>query len=273
MYSFEAPADVAIADTLVAKSPQADYSSNQEGPVLGNTDTSLIDIEPFYGELKFLTGRIKYSDHPEYFVKVADEYCTQAMYMHKEAYEAFKKMHAAAKKDGVQLTILSGARNYESQKGIWERKWGERKAKDDLSKAKSILEYSSMPMSSRHHWGTDIDLNSLNNDYFSSGKGKKEYEWLVANGPKFKFCQVYTENDNDKLCGAGAADKKVSREGYRLEKWHWSYMPVSSKLFENYNKLVNNENIKGFMGSELAAKLKIKEHFVGGISDSCKCVE
>lgn len=234
-------------------------------------DTVSAKVEPFYGEIRFLTGKIKYSDHPEYFVKVAEEHCTQPMYMHNQAYSAFKEMWAAAKKDGIALKILSGARNYESQKGIWERKWQSREAKDDLSKAKNILEYSSMPMSSRHHWGTDIDLNSLDNDYFSSGKGKKEYEWLVKNAPKFKFCQVYTENENDKLCGPEESKRK--REGYRLEKWHWSYMPVSSKLFENYNKLVENESIKGFKGSELAGKLKIKEHFVGGISDTCKCVE
>lgn len=238
-----------------------------------NTDTITEKTEPFYGEVRFLTGKVKYSEHPEYFVKVADEYCTQPMYMQREAYQAFKEMHAAAKKDGIHLKILSGARNYESQKGIWERKWDSRQAPDDLSKAKNILEYSSMPMSSRHHWGTDIDLNSLDNDYFASGKGKKEYDWLVQNAPKFKFCQVYTENENDKVCDPSRSEGARKRAGYRLEKWHWSYMPVSSKLFENYVLLVDNENIRGFKGSELASKLKIKEHFVGGISDSCKCVE
>ena len=32
-------------------------------------------------------------------------------------------MHAAAKKDGINLQIVSGTRNFEEQKGIWERKW------------------------------------------------------------------------------------------------------------------------------------------------------
>jgi LAS superfamily LD-carboxypeptidase LdcB len=264
----------AVSDSKdLVEDPNMKGELTDDNPKVNKKDSTKVDLEPFFGEIKFLTGNIDYSAHPEYFVKVAAEYCSQAMYMHKDAYEAFKKMHAAAKKDGISLTILSGARNFESQKRIWEGKWTSRKATDDLAKAKNILEYSSMPMSSRHHWGTDIDLNSLNNDYFKTGKGKKEYDWLVKNAPSFKFCQVYTENDNDKLCDSEVAGDKRKREGYRLEKWHWSYMPVSSKLFENYNKLVENESIKGFKGSELAGKLKIKEHFVGGISDTCKCVE
>lgn len=229
--------------------------------------------DDFYGNPEVLTGRIRYADHPTHFKKVDDKFCTQPMYMQVDAYEAFKQMHAAARLEGVELTIISAARNFESQKGIWERKWEANAGKDSLSRAKKILEFSSMPMSSRHHWGTDIDLNSLDNDYFKSGKGKKEYEWLVKNGHKFKFCQVYTENENDKLCEGHAKDKQVRREGYRLEKWHWSYMPVSSQLFENYNKLINPSMIKGFKGSALASKLKIKEHFVGGIADTCKCVQ
>ncbi|MFZ9942115.1 MAG: M15 family metallopeptidase [Bacteroidia bacterium] len=256
------------ADSVVAP---IDDSEKSEKTISKPTE---FEVEnPFYKDPDVLTGRIRYAEHPEYFVKVDAQYCTQAMYMHTEAYQAFKKMHAAAKKDGVQLTIISAARNFESQKGIWERKWEANAGKDSVSRAKQILQYSSMPMSSRHHWGTDIDLNSLDNDYFKSGKGKKEYEWLVQNGPKFKFCQVYTENENDKMCVDNDTGNKVRREGYRLEKWHWSYMPVSSKLFENYNALVNHSMIKGFKGSELASRLKIKEHFVGGIADTCKCVQ
>ena len=208
--------------------------------------------DAFYNDPAVLTGRIRYADHPKYFVKVDAQYCSQPMYMHVEAYKAFKEMHDAAKKDGVSLNIISAARNFESQKGIWERKWEANSGKDSLGRAKMILQYSSMPMSSRHHWGTDIDLNSLDNDYFKTGKGKKEYEWLVQNGSRFKFCQVYTENDNDKLCAGKSSEGSVKREGYRLEKWHWSYMPVSSRLFENYNKLVNHSMIKGFKGSVLS---------------------
>ena len=38
-----------------------------------------------------------------------------------------------------------------------------------------------MPSTSRHHWGTDLDLNNLNNSYFTSGKGKKIYKGSEKN--------------------------------------------------------------------------------------------
>lgn len=112
-------------------------------------------------------------------------------------------MHAAALKDSVQLVIISATRNFEAQKGIWEAKWtGERLVNDaDISKtipdprqrALKILEYSSMPGSSRHHWGTDIDLNDLSDAHFQTGKGKKVYDWLRTHAQKFGFCQPYSK--------------------------------------------------------------------------------
>ncbi|MFM9004881.1 MAG: D-alanyl-D-alanine carboxypeptidase family protein [Flavobacteriales bacterium] len=42
------------------------------------------------------------------------------------------------------------------------------------------MKFSSMPGTSRHHWGTDIDLNSVEPSYFLSGKGLLIYQWLSA---------------------------------------------------------------------------------------------
>ncbi len=49
-----------------------------------------------------------------------------------------------------------------------------------------------MPQASRHHWGTDVDINSVEPEYFESGQGLKEYTWLQENAWKFGFCQPYT---------------------------------------------------------------------------------
>ena len=38
-------------------------------------------------------------------------------------YVKFKEMHTAAKKDGINFLIVSGTRNFDEQKSIWERKW------------------------------------------------------------------------------------------------------------------------------------------------------
>ncbi|CAA6807981.1 MAG: Peptidase M15, partial [uncultured Thiotrichaceae bacterium] len=121
--------------------------------------------------IAFLMGKAGVEDR---FATIASRYASRkGMKLDPKAYEAFKQMHAAAQKDGIKLVIKSATRNFNYQKGIWERKWtGARKVDgqnlsrsmpDHTRRALKILENSSMPGSSRHHWGTDIDLNSFNN--------------------------------------------------------------------------------------------------------------
>lgn len=207
-----------------------------------------------------LTGKVNFSKDTR-FVKVPSNYCQngKVIYTRKATCEAFLKMAKKAKQDGISLRIISGCRSFNHQKGIWERKWVSSKfqAPNATEKAKKILKYSSMPMTSRHHWGTDIDLNSLNNSYFEKGQGKKIYDWLVKNAPKYGFCQVYT-------------DKKIAgRTGYEMEKWHWSYMPIARELLRDFNKNIDYSDIKGFKGSEQGKKLKVLEFYINGIH-SCE---
>ncbi|MFM7661667.1 MAG: D-alanyl-D-alanine carboxypeptidase family protein, partial [Bacteroidota bacterium] len=58
-------------------------------------------------------------------------------------------------------------------------------------------------------------------------------------------------------------------KGYEMEKWHWSYIPISSQYLKKYNELITYKNIKGFVGSNLASKLKSIEEYVNGIDTSC----
>ena len=191
----------------------------------------------------------------------------EGLYLRRETYEAFKKMHNAAQSDDVNLVIRSATRNFESQKRIWEGKWsGETqlesslKASDIKSKverAQAILRYSSMPGTSRHHWGTDIDLNAFNNAYFEHGDGMKEYRWLVTNADKYGFCQPYT------------AKGQLRPNGYEEEKWHWSYLPLATGLLQSAKSLLQDELISGFEGAEVAASLGIVQHYVLGINPQC----
>jgi LAS superfamily LD-carboxypeptidase LdcB len=176
------------------------------------------------------------------------------MYLHKETYRAFKNMFYAAQKCGVDLRIISATRSFAYQRGIWERKWrSERFAdKEGVERVRKIMLYSAMPGASRHHWGTDIDLNDLNNQYFDSGEGKEVYEWLQTHASEYGFYQTYT-------------DKKNGRTGYEEEKWHWTYLPISSKLLQQYNEKIDYKDLRGFTGSEYARELKVIEDFVNGV--------
>ena len=202
------------------------------------------------------------------FIKLAGKYTVgsaRGMYLRKEAYEAFIKMTNAASKDGINLVIISATRNFERQKQIWENKWKGKTLVDgkDLStiadsveRAKIILRYSSMPGTSRHHWGTDMDFNSLENSFFESGEGLKMYEWLKKNAPSFGFCQPYTSKINS------------TRTGYEEEKWHWSYMPLASHFLSLYEKQIHPKSIQGFVGNSITTTIQIIPQYVASVS--CK---
>ncbi len=203
-----------------------------------------------------ILGKFNYKKDTN-FVKVDAKHSTKSLYLNKQVYSAFKEMYKSAKASDVTLKIVSGTRSFVEQKNIWERKWEKYKKLQPLDRAKKILEYSSMPSSSRHHWGTDIDINNLNNSYFEKGKGKKEYEWLVANANNYGFYLVYTLKDN-------------GRTGYNLEKWHWSYLPLAKEYLSFFNKNITYKDINGFKGSELAEKVQIISNYVNGISFEIK---
>ena len=200
-----------------------------------------------------LLGKVDYKENPE-FVEVSSHHATKTMFLNREVYKAFVEMFEKARRDGIKLQIVSGARNFEHQKAIWERKWQRLADLDPHSRTQKILEFSSMPTTSRHHWGTDIDLNKLENSYFESGRGKAEYEWLVKNAPNFGFYQVYTS-------------KNSGRTGYSEEKWHWSYLPLANTYLNAYNRTINYEDIQGFEGASFAQEHHMIARYVNGISE------
>lgn len=208
---------------------------------------------PKYVNRNYVLGKFDYTKHPD-FMQIPKELSSKTIYLRRDVFKMFKKMVVAAKKEGITLKIISGTRNFEHQKRIWNYKWNTKyKELPPLKRAKKILEFSSMPATSRHHWGTDIDINNLNNSYFHKGKGLKEYNWLVQNAHKFGFYQVYTS-------------KKNGRTGYNEEKWHWSYTPLSSIYLKYYNQYITHKDITNFEGSEFAKKLDLIKNYVNGIN-------
>ncbi len=205
----------------------------------------------------FLLGKIDYAADTS-FIKVGSLYANKTIYLNKEVYKSYRKMYDAALKDNVKLNILSGARNFNYQKNIWETKWNSAeytKYKDPLTRAKNILKWSSIPGTSRHHWGTDIDLVSLNSSFFSTDTGKKVYDWLRNNASKYGFFQPYTAGRNS---------------GYQEEKWHWSYVPLSKIYLAEYLKQVSCNDISGFLGAQHIIDLDVIANYVAAVNVECK---
>lgn len=139
-------------------------------------------------DMDYIMGKFDPATHKD-FVLIPRQFRDNVVrYLRKDVMQAFEKMATAAKQQGVKLVIVSATRNFADQKTIWENKWKGKTKLDDgtrasdivdpVKRAKKILLYSSMPGTSRHHWGTDVDLNALNNAWFEKDEGKKLYHWM-----------------------------------------------------------------------------------------------
>ena len=142
-----------------------------------------------------------------------------------EAYLKFKQMQNDAKKEGVEIEIVSGYRSYEKQKDIWNNKYNKNFENGILGikNINRIIQYSTLPGTSRHHWGTDIDIIDkrfvpkgdllIEKNYTENGIYSQLFYWMKKNSKKYGFYLVY--------------DDSPKRKGFKFEPWHYSYKPLS----------------------------------------------
>ena len=190
-----------------------------------------------------------------------------------EVAESFKLMKKAALNNGINIKIVSSFRSFTRQKQIWNNKF----IKNDSigysvkKNIKKIMEYSTIPGTSRHHWGTDIDIIDgnispkgdvlLTEKFYGNGPYVKLEKWLGENSEKFGFYLVYT-NDNE-------------RNGFKHEPWHYSYAPLSKEFLVKFieidlKKMLNENKILGseYMSDKfLASYIK---NFILGINPKLK---
>lgn len=219
-------------------------------------------------EIKYLIGKVNPS-HDSNFEKIDKKFTPkETIYLEQNTYTAFIEMYDSAKTDGINLSIVSAFRSFDYQKMLWERKWTGKKLVKEVNlfhefpnpknRAKEILKFSAMPGTSRHHWGTEVDLNSDTEEYFETKEGMAVYEWLNNNAPKFGFCQTYTEKNEHRP------------SGFEEEKWHWSYIPVAREYIKAYKENITYEDLKGFKGCETAKELNVIDDYVLEINSECK---
>ncbi|OIQ18144.1 M15 family metallopeptidase [Lacinutrix sp. MedPE-SW] len=185
----------------------------------------------------------------------------------EEAHIAFKKLQKEALKSNIKIAAVSSYRSYSHQKRIWERKYKSNNTKGLTPKAniKKIIEYSTIPGTSRHHWGTDIDIYQTNvkqpnsilqpKNYHDNGSYCKLKEWMDTNASYFGFHLVYTDISN--------------RKGFKYEPWHYSYKPLSQNFLKAYkkidiSKILQNDNL---LGSNYFTKEFINQYITQNILD------
>ena len=142
-----------------------------------------------------------------------------------EAYLKFKQMQNDAKKEGVEIQIVSGYRSYQKQKDIWNNKYNKNFENEifGIKNINRIIQYSTLPGTSRHHWGTDIDIIDkrfvpngdllIEKNYSENGIYSQLFSWMKKNSKKYGFYLVY--------------DNSPKRKGFKFEPWHYSYKPLS----------------------------------------------
>lgn len=168
--------------------------------------------------------------------------------MHYGTKVAFDKMKSDALEAHINIEIVSAYRSFEKQKEIFEGKYSQyiRDGLLPMNAIEKIIEYSTIPGTSRHHWGTDIDIIDANairpeevllpEHFQENGPFFKLKEWLNLHAESYGFYEVYTDN--------------IERRGFKYEPWHFSYAPVAIPMLEAYRSLdvkqiLFEENILG----------------------------
>ena len=205
--------------------------------------------------------------------KANPEFYNEKIPMIKEAGEAFVNMKKEALKDGIKIEIVSGFRSYNRQKQIWNRKFRINKM-NGLSPQQNILkiiEYSTLPGTSRHHWGTDIDIVDgnktvsgdvlLKENFHSDGPYVKLRKWMDINAKRFGFYRPY--------------DNNPKRKGFKYEPWHYSYAPIAIPMLKAYDKLkfkdqIVQKDLEGYQYLNHKFLVKYKKEHVLGISNKLK---
>lgn len=162
---------------------------------------------------------------------VADDTQAPPLRLQPEAATAFQAMQAHAQADGLDLRVASGFRSFARQQAIWERKFHapNRAHLSPQDRIADITQWSAIPGTSRHHWGTDMDLYDNQQvapgalalepwEYNQGGPCHALFLWLEQHAGTYGFYRPY---DKD-------------RGGVKPEPWHWSYAPVAGEYLNQF---------------------------------------
>lgn len=86
---------------------------------------------------------------------------------------------------------------------------------------KEILNASSAPGISRHHWGTEFDIFGLNpRKFHKNAPMYDEYTWMTKNAADSGFFKPFAGHD------------VLGEHTYIEERWHWSYYPIAQAMVD-----------------------------------------
>jgi LAS superfamily LD-carboxypeptidase LdcB len=151
----------------------------------------------------------------------------------------FERLVLDAREAGFELAIASSFRSFDRQCAIWNGKaLGQRVVHDDAGQAvdmgelsprdklHAIMRYSALPGTSRHHWGTDLDV-------YDAGAMPVGYSLQLSPrevAPGGLFDPMHCWLDNRIAAGQSRGFYRpysTDRGGVAPERWHLSYAPLA----------------------------------------------
>ena len=190
--------------------------------------------------LVFFSGLFATSQEIEYSIdelmgKADIELYGENINLREEAYDAFLKMRDAAAQEGIKIQVVSSYRSFDRQASIFEAKYERYTDLDGMQPLPAIdkiIEYSTIPGTSRHHWGTDLDIIDgsvpaegdvlVAEKFESGGPYERLKKWMDEHSEEYGFYLVYTNEPR--------------RRGFKYEPWHYSYAPLSKPMLEIFRK-------------------------------------
>ncbi|MBA2664702.1 MAG: D-alanyl-D-alanine carboxypeptidase family protein [Bradymonadaceae bacterium] len=140
------------------------------------------------------------------------------IWMRKYLFEG-RSFNIVSEQAGERCGLPAG-QTWKPESSRHHRCWKEQLSPEE--REREILHASSAPGISRHHWGSEFDLFSLNPNSFTDGAPlNHDYQWMTQHALNFGFFQPYR---GEKAKGGHA--------GYMEERWHWSYLPLAQAIHD-----------------------------------------
>ncbi len=183
------------------------------------TNTKKTNTDDFY---KVIVNKYYYLDEnftPPSLVYQSIRYGRSDVQLEAKAYEQYKKMFEAAKKENLTLYLNSAYRSYKSQKEVYKEY--------EIKEGKNASNYAALPGYSEHQTGLALDI-------FKPGATTKtfektnEFKWLQENAHKFGFILRYPKG-------------KENITGYSYESWHYRYVGEEIATYIYKNKITYEE--------------------------------
>lgn len=166
-----------------------------------------------------ILGHLPYQEAPESQLRPVNR--DGKIRLRQGAAEKFLQMQAAARADGVILTLISGFRSLKEQEYLF---FGIKEQRNQETKKRA--EVSAPPGYSEHHTGYAIDIGdgrapatNLNTSFENTAA----FRWLKNHAARYSFELSFPPNNP---------------QGVSYEPWHWRYVGDSNSL-ETFYKAQN----------------------------------